>query len=31
MLEEHLKRKISFTQSMINTDSKLNDILKFRI
>ena len=32
MLEENLKHKISFTQSMINTDSKkLNDILKFRI
>ena len=31
MLEEKLKHKISFTQSMINTDSNLNDILKFRI
>ena len=31
MLQENLKQKISFTQSMINTDSKLNDILKFRI
>ena len=31
MFEENLKQKISFTQSMINTDSNLNDILKFRI